>query len=317
MRPQRQLARQIEPPTRYSRQRRRNTGLFERAHLKPRPRRRSLHDQLPRHSHPLRKQRPQALVPPGQIAQRCLQRRAVERTAEPHRQRDHIGPAATAAAVALASMGRAVMMPASIALSIALSIAFLALAILTPLWQPGRAGLQPLQEPQPPLRIGQRDLRRTQHRHKPRTHRLPSRQKPQAQRRHTRRLEQAADRNLDPQHRPHPADQPRRQQRVAAKLEEVVVDADPRNPQHLGKQPAQDLLLRRARRPVRVLRRQAPAKASARRSSLPFGVSGSRSSTTSADGTMYSGSTCDSAARSPTASTAAKAPPSAAAAATT
>ena len=87
MRPQRQFARQIEPPTRYSRQRRRNTGLFERAHLKPRPRRRSLHDQLPRHSHPLRKQRPQALVPPGQIAQRCLQRRAVEQhrmAAAPH-----------------------------------------------------------------------------------------------------------------------------------------------------------------------------------------------------------------------------------------
>ena len=35
MRPQRQFARQIEAPTRYSRQRRRNTGLFERAHLKP------------------------------------------------------------------------------------------------------------------------------------------------------------------------------------------------------------------------------------------------------------------------------------------
>ena len=38
--------------------------------------------------------------------------------------------------------------------------------------------------------------------------------------------------------------------------EEVVVDADPLQPQHLGKQRAQDLLLRRARR------RAAPSSAS-------------------------------------------------------
>ena len=43
------------------------------------------------------------------------------------------------------------------------------------------------------------------------------------------------------------ADQPRRQQRMAAKREEVVVDADALEPQHLGEQRAENLLLRRAR----------------------------------------------------------------------
>ena len=39
---------------------------------------------------------------------------------------------------------------------------------------------------------------------------------------------------------PRPAHQLDRHDAVAAKLEEVVVDADPLDPQHLGKQPAQD-----------------------------------------------------------------------------
>ena len=63
-------------------------------------------------------------------------------------------------------------------------------------------------------------------------------------------LEQAADGELDVERGADAADQPRRQQRVAAEREEVVVDADPRQPQHLGKQRAQQLLLRRARRPL-------------------------------------------------------------------
>ena len=73
---------------------------------------------------------------------------------------------------------------------------------------------------------------------------------------------------------------------MPAELEEVVVDADPLDAQHLGKQRAQDLLLRRARRPMRMRRAASSGAGSARRSSLPFGVSGSRSSTTIADGTM-------------------------------
>ena len=82
-----------------------------------------------------------------------------------------------------------------------------------------------------------------------------------------------------------PADQLDRQDAVAAEREEVVVDADVIEPQRLGEQPAQHLLLRRAR--------QTPCASavitgagSARRSSLPFGVSGRRSSNTNADGTM-------------------------------
>ena len=82
-----------------------------------------------------------------------------------------------------------------------------------------------------------------------------------------------------------PAHQLDRYDAVAAELKEVVVDPDPLNPQHLAKQRAQDLLLRRARRPPPPQPCSSGA-GSARRSSLPLGVSGSRSSTTKADGTM-------------------------------
>ena len=71
-----------------------------------------------------------------------------------------------------------------------------------------------------------------------------------------RRLEQAADADLGIHARADPADQPDRQQRVPAELEEVVVDADPLDAEHLGEQPAEDLLLRRARRAARVRRRR-------------------------------------------------------------
>ena len=100
---------------------------------------------------------------------------------------------------------------------------------------------------------------------------------------HGRRLEQAADRDLDVENGMDAADQPRRQQRMAAERKEVVVDADPLDPQHLGEQAAQDLLLRRARlTPLspHLRRRQRRAV------SLPFGVSGRRSSITIVDGTM-------------------------------
>ena len=171
---------------------------------------------------------------------------AVERARQPHRQRDHIGRAG---------------------------------------WP--RRRLQPLQEPQPPLRIGQRDLRRTRPPPPARARAAPRRRRqPQRQRRHARRLEQAADRNLDIQRRTDPADQPRRQQRVPAQLEEVVVDADPLDA------PAPRQTARTGSPPAGCAAPAAHAPAassgagSARRSSLPFGVSGSRSSTTIADGTM-------------------------------
>ena len=72
---------------------------------------------------------------------------------------------------------------------------------------------------------------------------------------------------------------------MAAEREEVVVDADPLEPQHLGKQ-------RRTGSPPAACAAHAPlagvssGAGSAARSSLPFGVSGSRSSTTNAAGTM-------------------------------
>ena len=193
-------------------------------------------------------------MPLHQIAQRRLQRRPVQLPLKPHRQRDHIGRAAPPPHAAIPAF-------------------------------------QTVQEPQPALRIRQRDLGRP---------RLPTSaaraaaaapapcacRQPPPQRRNARRLEQAADRHLDIQRRPDPADQPRRQQRVAAELEEVVVDADPLDAQHLGKQRAQHLLLRRARQPTQRRDGASSGAGSARRSSLPFGVSGSRSSTTIADGTM-------------------------------
>ena len=59
---------------------------------------------------------------------------------------------------------------------------------------------------------------------------------------------------------PRPAHQLDRHDAVAAQLKEVVVDPDPLQPQHLGKQPAQHRLLRSARRtlqtPSRKLRRR-------------------------------------------------------------
>ena len=127
-----------------------------------------------------------------------------------------------------------------------------------------------------------------------------------------RRLDRPGDRRqsrhrLMLEHRPRRQQKPRppctahqldRHDAVAAKLEEAVLDADPFDPQHLGKQPAQQRLLRRARRTVRTGRPQCSGAGSARRSSLPFGVSGRRSRTTSADGTMCSGSTPESPARS-------------------
>ena len=104
-----------------------------------------------------------------------------------------------------------------------------------------------------------------------------------------RRLEQAADADLDVEAGAHAADQADRQQRVPAKLEEVVVDADAVEAEDFREQAAQHLFLRRAR--CAALGGDTNSGAgNARWSSLPFGVSGRRSSVTIADGTMWSGS---------------------------
>src|SRR5207248_8811106 len=61
-----------------------------------------------------------------------------------------------------------------------------------------------------------------------------------------RALKQAADRNLHAKRRTDPADQPRCQKRMAAKLKEVVINPYPLNAENLGKQRAQNRLLRAA-----------------------------------------------------------------------
>ena len=53
--------------------------------------------------------------------------------------------------------------------------------------------------------------------------------------------------SLGAQHRAHPADQPHRQQRMPAQVEEVVVGPDRRQPEHVGEHGAQDLLPHRRR----------------------------------------------------------------------
>src|SRR5262249_57415072 len=103
--------------------------------------------------------------------------------------------------------------------------------------------LQPLQKPQPTLPIRQRHLASTLNRSQRRTRRSPIPQ-PLDQPRHRRRLEQAADRNLNIKARTDAADQTRRQQRMAAKRQEVILDPDTLQSQHLGKQRAQQLLTR-------------------------------------------------------------------------
>src|SRR3954464_2972396 len=124
----------------------------------------------------------------------------------------------------------------------------------------GRARtFQTVQEPQPALRIRQRDLPRTRQRTQRRTRSLRIPQ-PLHQSLNRRSLEQAADRKLHIQRRADAADQTRRQQRMAPEREEVVVDPHTLETKHLRKQTAQDLLLRRARYPPhrshRLLRRR-------------------------------------------------------------
>src|SRR5262249_40564359 len=106
--------------------------------------------------------------------------------------------------------------------------------------------LQPLQKPQPALPIRQRHLARTLNRSQRRTRRSRIPQ-PINQPSHRRRLEQAADRNLNIKARTDAADQTRRQQRMAPKPNKGILNPNPLQSQHLGKQRAQQLLSRIAR----------------------------------------------------------------------
>ncbi len=114
----------------------------------------------------------------------------------------------------------------------------------------GRARpFEPVQEPQPVLRERQRHPRRARSGDRRRT-RATRRVQHARQARDGRVDEQFPDRQFDAELRPDPADQAGRQQRVAAQLEESVRDADLTGTQHLGEQPAQDLLAVVARCPA-------------------------------------------------------------------
>src|SRR6266511_2405005 len=171
---------------------------------KPNPRRTSSQYLLPRNPFPLREDGAQALVPINHIPQRSFQRRDIQITPQPNRQRDRV--------------------------------------VHTPT-------LKPLQKPPPTQRKRQRHFRRALNRTKRRT-RLAALAQPGRKPRNRARLKQAADRYLNIKARPNPADQPRRKQRVPAQRKKVILNPNSLDPQHLRKQPAQNLLLRRARQPT-------------------------------------------------------------------
>ncbi len=169
---QRRLAREIEAVLRRICQSLGQGGRADLRHRQMRPRRGRVQDQLAGNAERVGEDRAQALVPLHDIPERRLQRCAVERAGEPHGKRDRIG--------------RAVM-------------TFI-------------LAVQPVEEPQPALRKGERDLGRTCHRTQGRAGDLGIRVETLDQRLHGRRLEQAADRNLDIERGPDAADQPRGEQ---------------------------------------------------------------------------------------------------------
>src|SRR5215472_12114303 len=138
--------------------------------------------------------------------------------------------------------------------------------------------LQPLQKPQPALPIRQRHLARTLNRSQRRSRRSRIPQ-PINQPSYRRRLEQAADRNLNIKARTDAADQTRRQQRMAPKRKNVILNPNtPANSAHSNSS--------RGLRAKRTAEARTCGAGSAARSSFPFAVSGRRSNTTIADGTM-------------------------------
>ena len=119
--------------------------------------------------------------------------------------------------------------------------------------------------------------------------RRPGPGQPRRQPGRRRRLEHRPHRQLRAQHRPDPADQPHRQQRMPAQVKETVLGPDPLQAQHLGERPAQDLLRAPWPAPGPPTRRRSRGRAA------PPGppsrsASAAASSTTTAAGTMYSGS---------------------------
>src|SRR6266540_7307633 len=204
MRTQWRIALQIKRNARRSRKRCPKLPFAYLPQQKPNPRRTSSQYLLPRNPFPLREDGAQALVPINHIPQRSFQRRDIQITPQPNRQRDRV--------------------------------------VRTPTFQP-------LQKPQPTLRKRQRHFRRTQNRTQRRT-RLAALAQPGRKPRNRARLKQAADRYLNIKACADTADQTRRKQRVPAQRKKVILNPNSRDPQHLRKQPAQNLLLRRARQPT-------------------------------------------------------------------
>ena len=100
----------------------------------------------------------------------------------------------------------------------------------------GLGAFEPVEEPQPLLGEGQRQVRRAgpagQHGAGAGRRRRGGAARPGD----GRRLEQGAERQLHAEHGADPADQPGGEQGVAAEVEEVVVDADPVHAEDLGEQ---------------------------------------------------------------------------------
>ena len=105
-------------------------------------------------------------------------------------------------------------------------------------------------------------------------------------------VEQGGQRHLGPEHVPDPGHDLGGQQRVPAKLEEVVRRPDPVHPQHLGPDPGQQFLGHGGRgdEPAAGPGRAASGAGRAARSSFPAGVSGSAASSVNTAGIMNSGS---------------------------
>ncbi len=135
-----------------------------------------------------------------------------------------------------------------------------------------RAGLVlALQRPQPPLGEGRRQRVRVLQRPQRRAAGAAA-VEAAGERGDGRRLEQVADRQLGAEPRADAAEQAHAEQRVAAEGEEVVLRTDLRQPEQLGEELGEDVLLRRrgAREPAASAPRSGAG--SAARSSLPLGV---------------------------------------------
>src|SRR5258708_29721801 len=102
----------------------------------------------------------------------------------------------------------------------------------------GTARLQTLEEPRALLRERQRNARRTRHGHEWQYGGSPGLALHAIdllrQRRDGRRVEQHAQRQLHVEQSTHAGDHLRREERMPADLEEIVIDADSLAPQHVG-----------------------------------------------------------------------------------